>query len=128
MNRGLVAFRRRLSEYLGVGELVHRVLHRSRGGGDDSAPWNAAMLKTLTERGPWTFWRALPQSAASIVSVVNTPLKAAHVVTRSDASPFVALASMFSAKPSARPRISWIFAIVLPVLICESCGASSRAR
>ena len=77
------------------------------------------MLKTLTERGPWTFWRAWPQSAAWIVSVVSTPLKAAHVVFRSGASPSVALASMFSAKPSAFPRISWIFAIALPVWICE---------
>ena len=89
------------------------------GGAVASAPWNALTLKTFTERGPWAFFVVVPQSAASIVACVSTPLKAAHVVTRSGACPVVALASMFSAKPSACPRICSIFAIALDVSSCE---------
>ena len=123
INGGLVAVRRRLCVDLGVGELVHRVLDRSRGRRCFGALSNAVMLKTFTERGPGTFCLVPPsvffQSAASIVACVSTPLKAAHVVTRSGASPSVALWSMLSAKPSACPRISLIFAIAVGVSSCE---------
>ena len=64
------------------------------------------MLETFTERGPGTFFLVAPsvffQSAVSIVACVSTPLKAAHVVVRSGASPAVAFYSMFSTKPQAR--------------------------
>ena len=65
----------------------------------DSWPWNSVMSKTFLEWVPGTFFLAAPQSAASVVSDVSKPLKAAHVVARSGASPSVALSSMFSAKP-----------------------------
>ena len=61
-----------------------------------------------------------PQSASSIVWGSSKPLKADHVVTRLGASPSAALLwTMFSAKPSACPRIELIFAIALAVLSCE---------
>ena len=60
-----------------------------------------------------------PQLAASIVWGSSKPLKADHVVTRSGACPFAALWSIFSAKPSACPRIELIFAIALAVSFCE---------
>ena len=60
-----------------------------------------------------------PQSAASIIWGSSKLLKADHVVTRSGASPFAVLWSMFSAKPSACPQIELIFAIALTVSFCE---------
>ena len=117
-NGGLVAVRRRLSVDLGVGELVHHVLHRSRGA-------RRLIANKLNDAEdvlgvcPGNFFLVAPQSAASIISDVSTPLKAAHVVTMSDARPFAALWSMSSVKPSACPRIELVFAIALTVSLCE---------
>ena len=113
-----MVLQRRLTVDLGVGELVHHVLHRSRG-----ARWLLAQelgdVEAVLGVGPRDFFLMVPQSAASMVSDVSTPLKAAHVVPRSGASPSAALWSMFSAKPSACPRIELIFAIASAVSFCE---------
>ena len=116
---GLVVFRRRLSVDLGVGELVHHVLHRSRGARRLLAKELGDVEDVLGVGARGLLLGCASQSAASIVSGVSTPLKAAHVVTRSGACPFAALWSMFSAKPSACPRIELIFAIALAVSFCE---------
>ena len=103
-NGGLLAVRRRLRVDLGVGELEHRVLDRSRGRrrlgalerGDVEDVHGARPRDPLLD-GALTL---LPVGGIDR-RCVSTPLKAAHVVARSGASPSVALWSMFSAKPSA---------------------------